>query len=193
MESTDLIPLSGDVAKITKRAEEFKELHDALQRNLHVYLQLTMDALAGAHQKIKSSVVPETTRQMVSFNIVCGDRYSVFLSDVGQRQEEIKVSDGVCWNSEVQDVTRHLFILGKARRRDRSLMSIIFSFVVMYCNVCICFACPQRSSTPLRSCICFLCTFLNLCASLNFFIFRILSCILRLVLSARLERRQTFA
>ncbi|KAF8341685.1 nucleoporin-interacting protein NIC96 [Amanita rubescens] len=69
MESTDLIPLSGDVAKITKRAEEFKELHDALQRNLHVYLQLTMDALAGAHQKIKSSVVPETTRQMTLVNV----------------------------------------------------------------------------------------------------------------------------
>jgi len=64
MESTDLIPLSGDVAKITKRAEEFKDLHDALQRNLQVYLHLTMDALAGVHQKVKSSAVADTTRQM---------------------------------------------------------------------------------------------------------------------------------
>ncbi|KAK2462123.1 hypothetical protein APHAL10511_006586 [Amanita phalloides] len=68
MESTDLIPLSGDVAKTTKRAEEFKELHDALQRNLHVYLQLTMNALAGTN-------------------------------DVGQCPKEIKIFDGVCWNS----------------------------------------------------------------------------------------------
>lgn len=144
MESTDLIPLSGDVAKITKRAEEFKELHDALQRNLQVYLQLTMDALAGAHQKIKSSVVPETTRQMVSINIICDDRCSAFLSDASQCQEEIKVPHGVCWNSEVQDVTRHLFVLGKTRRRDRTLISIIFHPVVLFCNVCtcICFECP---------------------------------------------------
>lgn len=66
MESTELIPLSGDVAKITRRAEEFKDLHEALQRNLQAYLPLTMEALAGVHQKIKSSVVPDATRQMVS-------------------------------------------------------------------------------------------------------------------------------
>lgn len=66
MESTDLIPLAGDVAKITRRAEEFKDLHESLQRNLQTYLPLTMDALAGVHQKIKSSAVPDATRQMVN-------------------------------------------------------------------------------------------------------------------------------
>ncbi|KAH0582298.1 hypothetical protein H2248_011935 [Termitomyces sp. 'cryptogamus'] len=64
MESTELIPLSGDVAKITRRAEEFKDLHKALQRNLQAYLPLTMEALAGVHQKVKSSVIPDATRQM---------------------------------------------------------------------------------------------------------------------------------
>ncbi|KAH7884023.1 Nup93/Nic96-domain-containing protein [Phlebopus sp. FC_14] len=64
MESTDLIPLDGDVAKITRRAEEFKDLHDALQRNLHVYLPLTMDALAAVHHAAKASAVAEPTRQM---------------------------------------------------------------------------------------------------------------------------------
>ncbi|KAH7926212.1 nucleoporin-interacting protein NIC96 [Leucogyrophana mollusca] len=64
MESTDLIPLDGDVAKITRRAEEFKDLHDALQRNLQVYLPLTMDALAAVHQSIKNSAAAEATRQM---------------------------------------------------------------------------------------------------------------------------------
>lgn len=65
MESTELIPLDGDVAKITRRAEEFKDLHDSLQRNLQVYLPLTMDALAGVHQKVKTSLVADATRQMV--------------------------------------------------------------------------------------------------------------------------------
>ncbi|KAG6816414.1 hypothetical protein H0H87_006151 [Tephrocybe sp. NHM501043] len=64
VESTELIPLSGDVAKITRRAEEFKDLHEALQRNLQTYLPLTMEALAGVHQKVKSSIVPDATRQM---------------------------------------------------------------------------------------------------------------------------------
>ena len=31
---TDLVPL-GDVARINRRVEEFKELHNSLQRNLH--------------------------------------------------------------------------------------------------------------------------------------------------------------
>jgi len=67
MESTDLIPLDGDVAKITRRAEEFKDLHDSLQRNLHIYLTLTMEALAGVHQTVKGSVVTDATRQMVCY------------------------------------------------------------------------------------------------------------------------------
>jgi nuclear pore complex protein Nup93 len=65
MESTDLIPLDGDVAKITRKAEEFKDLHDALQRNLQVYLPLTMDALAAIHQSVKNSATAQATRQMV--------------------------------------------------------------------------------------------------------------------------------
>jgi len=65
MESTDLIPLSGDISKITKRAEEFKDLHESLQRNLQTYLVLTMDALAGIHQKTKHAALPDATRQLV--------------------------------------------------------------------------------------------------------------------------------
>ena len=67
MESTDLIPLTGDVAKTTRRAEEFKDLHETLQRNLQTYLTLTMDALAAIQQRVKSSAVGDTTRQMVRF------------------------------------------------------------------------------------------------------------------------------
>jgi nuclear pore complex protein Nup93 len=65
MESTDLIPLTGDIAKITRRAEEFRDLHESLQKNLQTYLTLTMDALAGVHQRVKSSMVADATKQMV--------------------------------------------------------------------------------------------------------------------------------
>jgi len=65
MESTDLLPLSGDVAKITRRAEEFRDLHESLQKNLQTYLSLTMDALDGVHKRVKASMVADATRQMV--------------------------------------------------------------------------------------------------------------------------------
>lgn len=66
MESTDLIPMDGDVAKITKRAEEFRELPDALQRNLQTFLTLTMDILAAVHQKGKAAHgVSEASKQAV--------------------------------------------------------------------------------------------------------------------------------
>ncbi|GBE78687.1 nucleoporin-interacting protein NIC96 [Sparassis latifolia] len=64
MESTDLIPMDGDVAKITRRAEEFRDFPDALQRNLQTFLTLIMDTLASVHQKVKSSAVADVTRQM---------------------------------------------------------------------------------------------------------------------------------
>ncbi|KAF8665105.1 hypothetical protein AX16_000572 [Volvariella volvacea WC 439] len=64
MESTELIPLDGDVSKISRKAEEFKELHDALQRNLQTYLPLTMDVLAAMHKRVKASALADATRQM---------------------------------------------------------------------------------------------------------------------------------
>jgi hypothetical protein len=42
-----------------------KELHDSLQRNLHMYLTLAMDAIAGVYQKAKASNTPDASRQMV--------------------------------------------------------------------------------------------------------------------------------
>jgi nuclear pore complex protein Nup93 len=67
LEPTELIPLTGDIAKITRRAEEFRDLHESLQKNLQTYLTLTMDALAGVHQRVKSSAVADATKQMVHF------------------------------------------------------------------------------------------------------------------------------
>ena len=72
MESTDLVPLDGDVAKINRRAEEFKDLHDSLQRNLHTYLPLAMDAIVGVYQKLKaSSNTNDASRQMVWVSFLC--------------------------------------------------------------------------------------------------------------------------
>lgn len=71
MESTDLVPLDGDVAKINRRAEEFKDLHDSLQRNLHTYLPLAMDAIAGVYQKLKASNTHDASRQMVRACFLC--------------------------------------------------------------------------------------------------------------------------
>ncbi|KAI0053140.1 nucleoporin-interacting protein NIC96 [Auriscalpium vulgare] len=64
MESTDLIPLDGDVAKINRRTEEFKDLHEALQRSLQTYLPLAMDAIAGVYQRTKASSASDAGRQM---------------------------------------------------------------------------------------------------------------------------------
>jgi len=71
LEPTELIPLTGDIAKITRRAEEFRDLHESLQKNLQTYLTLTMDALAGVHQRVKSSAVADATKQMVRFTCSC--------------------------------------------------------------------------------------------------------------------------
>jgi nuclear pore complex protein Nup93 len=71
VESTDLVSLDGDVAKINRRAEEFKELHDSLQRNLHMYIPLAMDAIVGVYQKLKaSSNTIDASRQMVQINFL---------------------------------------------------------------------------------------------------------------------------
>ncbi|KAI0079058.1 nucleoporin-interacting protein NIC96 [Panus rudis PR-1116 ss-1] len=64
MEATDLIPMDSDVSKITHRAEEFRDLPEAIQRNLQTFLTLTMDALASVHHKIKNSMSADATKQM---------------------------------------------------------------------------------------------------------------------------------
>lgn len=66
-----MIPLDGDVARITRRAEEFKDLHESLKANLEIFLTLTMDALAGVHRKTKASAIADATRQMVGANLNC--------------------------------------------------------------------------------------------------------------------------
>ncbi|KAF9818485.1 hypothetical protein IEO21_02723 [Rhodonia placenta] len=64
IQATDLIPTDGDVARIQRRAEEFRDLPDAIQRNLQTFLTLTMDLLATVHQKAKTSMAADVARQM---------------------------------------------------------------------------------------------------------------------------------
>lgn len=64
LESTSLVPIDVavtngkegdvDVIKVTRKAEEFTQQHEALQRCLPVYLVMCMDALSGVASKIKS-------------------------------------------------------------------------------------------------------------------------------------------
>jgi hypothetical protein len=100
VESTDLVPLDGDVAKINRRAEEFKELHDSLQRNLHTYLPLAMDAIVGVYQKLKaSSNTIDASRQMVRANFLCSHKFDLLLADTGSTEKEVAFFDGLCWHA----------------------------------------------------------------------------------------------
>ena len=111
MESTDLIPLSGDIAKTTRWAEEFRGLHEALQKNLQTYLPLTMDALSGVHQRVKSSMVADATKQMVMCLLLLRIFFITLChKDVGFYSKKIKVVDGVCWYIEISYVAGCLFV-----------------------------------------------------------------------------------
>jgi len=66
MESTDLIPLSGDIAKITDGQKSSRICHEAHKRTCKLIFHFTMDALSGVHQRVKSSTVADATKQMVT-------------------------------------------------------------------------------------------------------------------------------
>ena len=135
MESTDLIPMEADVAKITKRAEEFKDLPDALQRNLQTFLTLTMDILAVVHQKVKASSLPEVSRQMVrgcvmgSVEGLCTDT----LADHRLVAQKVEGAHYIRGEPQVPDVARRVFVPGTLGRRDCSLVVVVPSpFVSQY-------------------------------------------------------------
>src|ERR1700678_3513486 len=112
MESTDLIPLSGDIAKTTRRAEEFRDLHEALQKNLQTYLPLMMDALSGVHQRVKSSMVADATKQMVMCLLLWRFFFITLChKDVSFYSKKIKVIDGVCWYIEILYAELEVFTL----------------------------------------------------------------------------------
>jgi hypothetical protein len=123
IESTNLIPMDGDVAKITRRAEEFKDLHESLQRNLPTYLTLAMDALAGVHQNVKATMLADASRQMVIHLYVAGLNIPLANGclDACRRQEKIKVPHDFCRHPEISDVTRRILLSRKTRRGNFSI------------------------------------------------------------------------
>jgi hypothetical protein len=131
MESTDLVPLDGDVSRITRRGEEFKDLHEALQRNLQTYLTLTLDVIAGVHQKVKSSLVPDATRQMVSSSSSLPFVYINSTADSWKLEKEIKIFDDLCRNIEISHVARRLLVPRAIRRGNRSLKSSLSSIALI--------------------------------------------------------------
>lgn len=65
LESTEIVTLDGDVGKINKKADEFKNQHESLQRNIEMFLPLVMDCIVSVYRKIKTSNAPDSARQAV--------------------------------------------------------------------------------------------------------------------------------
>ncbi|EIM91909.1 nucleoporin-interacting protein NIC96 [Stereum hirsutum FP-91666 SS1] len=63
LESTEIVTLDGDVGKINKKADEFKNQHESLQRNIEMFLPLVMDCVVSVYRKIKTSNAPDSARQ----------------------------------------------------------------------------------------------------------------------------------
>ena len=137
--------MDADVAKITKRAEEFRELPDALQRNLQTFLTLTMDILAAVHQKVKNSSLPDVLRRSVrlSYNVcqlafaglyAIPDCSRVHSLDSGFATQKIKVSHHLCWEPQVQDVAGRVFVSRKAGRRDCFVIAATIMICITTCS-----------------------------------------------------------
>lgn len=128
MESTGLIPLSGDITKITRQAEEFRELHESLQRNLQTYLVLTMDALAGICQRTKSAGVADATRQLVSYPVRSCDGNGFLtwvFADSQHHPEEVAFPHDFRGHPQVPHEPRYLLLPRQVGRRD----CVVISFV----------------------------------------------------------------
>lgn len=66
MDSTGLVPLEGDAAKLNRRAAEFEASYDdSVKRNLPVYLPLTMELLSELHAGIKGAKFNDVNKKMV--------------------------------------------------------------------------------------------------------------------------------
>ena len=119
------MPMDGDVARITRRAEELRDLPEALQRNLQTFLTLTMDALATTHQKVKSSMTAETNKQTVRGRVprcvVCMLMHGV--SDVERVEEEVALAHGLCGHSQVPHVSRCVLVSCTIGRGDRVVIA----------------------------------------------------------------------
>ena len=118
-----MLPLSGDVGKITRRAEEFRDLHESLQKNLQTYLSLTMDALDGVHKRVKASMVADATRQMVRRSLLNRMALELTTIDLDQPPQKVSFVDGVCGYSQISHVPRRIFVFGETGCGDFAVKS----------------------------------------------------------------------
>ncbi|TIA94364.1 hypothetical protein E3P81_00121 [Wallemia ichthyophaga] len=63
IEQLNIIPLSGDVISITRKAEDFKEINESISRNFSDILLVTMNILFKIHANLKESPFGDTSRQ----------------------------------------------------------------------------------------------------------------------------------
>src|SRR4051794_22304175 len=66
MEQLNLIPLDGDIAVITRKAEDFREMDESISRNFSEILVQTMTCLSKVYNTIKESPYGDPGRQAVS-------------------------------------------------------------------------------------------------------------------------------
>ncbi|KAI4517658.1 NIC-domain-containing protein [Schizophyllum commune Loenen D] len=74
LDSTDLLVVDNDLVKISKRAEEFKDLHEALQRNFPLYTRLYMDILHQIKQS-ETRTVSSTVYLLMRVLTICALQY----------------------------------------------------------------------------------------------------------------------
>ena len=124
--------MEADVAKITKRAEEFRDLPDALQRNLQTFLTLTMDILAAVHAKVKASSLPEVSRQTVSVSLLDTVLYARLKPVVDDRcaAQEVACAHHLRGEPQVQDVARRVLVSRAAGCGDRAVAVAVWCLVL---------------------------------------------------------------
>src|SRR3954469_15567295 len=69
MEQLNLIPLEGDMTAITRKAEDFREMDEAISRNFSEILVQTMTCLSKVYNTLKESPYGDLGRQAVSMTV----------------------------------------------------------------------------------------------------------------------------
>ena len=84
-----------------------------------------MDALAGVHQKVKTSVVPDSTRQMVSRLFIDGSKgaLNLFL-DSSSSSTEVKIAYDLRRDTKIPYVCRCVLLPRPVRCRDCVVINI---------------------------------------------------------------------
>ena len=69
IENLNIIPLDGDLANIIRRAEDVKELDDAILRNFDIILLTTLNVLYKIHSFLKESPYGDASRQQKMLDV----------------------------------------------------------------------------------------------------------------------------